>query len=198
MQKLNASASARIFEVSIGCFFVIECILNSVQVAPGDTLLAGDGILAKANLKFDVKVTGLKPGIWRSIVTPLDDERHEVKLVWVQDGHVDYASLPENIQVNPTPEADDEDHAEWEKLGGYSVDSGISTVIVRSAFDVLVTPEREQEDVMEVFMDACYDNIGNGFPAIPGGVSFGGNDGGYKVSGRRDVDEALVKIRVLT
>jgi len=100
------------------------------------------------------------------------------------------------MQLDRTQDAVDEDGADWEKLGSFSLSEnfGASIVIVGSAFDVLVTPEREREYVIEYFTEACYDYIWHNFPAIPGGVAFGGDEGECEVYGRRDADKALVEM----
>ncbi|KAI0916653.1 hypothetical protein AcV5_003081 [Taiwanofungus camphoratus] len=183
LANLNASNAYRIFEVA----------------TPNDALLVGDALLSKSDLDFDVVLTGLKPGIWRSVVRVVDDRR-DINLLWVQAGHVDY----DNLVSVPTDDSGDEDEDEdaWEPVGSFSVDSGTSAAIMRSALesDVLVSGDMDSESALEVLIDkVLMDGEGeNGVLAVPGGVISAVDDGGYEVVGRRDVDGGLIAVRVTT
>ncbi|KAI0933720.1 hypothetical protein AcV5_005795 [Taiwanofungus camphoratus] len=171
--KLNESRARRVFEV----------------IAPTDALLLGDVQLSKRDCDFDVVLTGLKPGIWHSVVHATENCR-DIELFWTQAGHVDYNNLV-NVPFDDRRNEDWNAYEDtWEPVGSFSVDSGVSGAIMRSTLEseILVNDDMDSESALETFMDKILlDGEGeNDMLAVPGGVVFAGDDGGYQVAARKD------------
>ncbi|CCM00581.1 uncharacterized protein FIBRA_02617 [Fibroporia radiculosa] len=173
--EMNSSDDARVFKVAEST----------------DILMLGDVQLSKDGLDFELSITSLKPGRWH--VSEVSET--EVLLTWIDpisEQHVhSQGERHAAVQTN-----------EWEELGSFSVDGGVAGAFLASAFEdggALhgVGGDVDSAVMLETLMDHLLDSDSRVL-AVPGGAVFSGDDGGYRVEGRRDADGSgeLVAIKV--
>ncbi|KIJ60552.1 hypothetical protein HYDPIDRAFT_117082 [Hydnomerulius pinastri MD-312] len=170
IELLNSTPENRLFEVK----------------EPG-VLVGGDILLCKEDGDdFDCTMENIKPGVWK--VVSLSEE--EIVVAWLTEGPLteDLSSFSE-LSV-PEPELRD---GAWVQIGGFSVDSGTGGILDHES---VLEWEGTQHVGREVAFECIADFFLESGPVVPGGIVVRGNDGGYGIHGRQDVDGLVVEIKI--
>ena len=136
--------------------------------------MGGDLEIAKGDDdEFEVEITSAKPGVWLMSVEStrtsededddIDEPSRVIRFIWTSDGVVNYDALPSRASIHASGSGGD---AEWEVVGTFSIDSGVTCLFSKHALDSLLSTGTDRQSMLESLID---EDEGNRI-YVPGGI----------------------------